>query len=361
MTFLQLLEKYKKQYGFKVFAFILMHNHFHLLLELPSQKDDTDKGDLSDIMHDENSSYTKYFNAKYKVKGHLFRERFKAALIEKGPYLVRLTAYMHLNPKRVNVGADPASYPYSSYMVYLDKEVPFKNLSKEEKDEVLGLLANMNYEQVMEEVDKDESMDWHKQLHRRGIIGGEDFQKKVREEYESLKKEEIEKEEEEEPKVLNPMLKSGIIIFATIMIGSALTFYLRLALREKPKSGGQQAAVTPTAAIKVSEIELDGTEWMIRLIPQGGGPEEADTIMFKDHRFISGKLNASGFIASSYSYTMENDKTNIWETVQSGPTGTASWHGEVGQGKMEGILSLRKSDGSTQAYSFSSIKYWRAK
>ncbi len=91
-TYLGLLRKYKEQYGFKLFSFMLAPNHLHLLFELKMGIT------ISDIMHDLNGNYTKYFNSKYERKGHLFQERSKMVLAEKDKYLLPIIAYMHLNP-----------------------------------------------------------------------------------------------------------------------------------------------------------------------------------------------------------------------------------------------------------------------
>lgn len=80
-AYLELLRKYKAQYGFKLFAYLLAPNYLHLLIELKEGLT------LSDIMHDLSSNYTKYFNGRYQRKGHLFQERYKAAILEKEEYM----------------------------------------------------------------------------------------------------------------------------------------------------------------------------------------------------------------------------------------------------------------------------------
>ena len=108
--FLELLKKYQEQYGIKIFAFCLIPEHFHLLIELEKElsKDaavQNNTQEISDFMRDLNNNYTKYYNGRYNRKGHLFRERYKAALIEKEPYLLKMTAYIHLNPEKINSSA----------------------------------------------------------------------------------------------------------------------------------------------------------------------------------------------------------------------------------------------------------------
>lgn len=133
--YLELLKKYKEQYGFKLYAFCLMPNHLHLLFEL--------KPDLtiSDIMHDLNANYTKYFNAKYARKGHLFQERFKMNILEKELYLSDIITYIHLNPISSGLIKDIADYPYSGNKgdgsIFLEKIEPSPLFSKE-KMQALG-------------------------------------------------------------------------------------------------------------------------------------------------------------------------------------------------------------------------------
>ena len=179
--FLELLKKYKGQYGFKLFAFCLLPNHFHLLMELPKQGQGEDKaGILSAVMHDLNSSYTKYFNGRYQQKGHLFRERYKAALIEKEPYLLKVSAYIHLNPQALNLSVDPGAYPYSSYMFYLDKTISEGDFLAEEKQELLGLLNGQDYGAFIEKVSKEPLFAGLHNSLRKGVLGTSDFEEKVR-------------------------------------------------------------------------------------------------------------------------------------------------------------------------------------
>jgi len=113
--FLELLAKYRKQQGFRLFAFVLMTNHFHLLIETSSVP-------LSKTMQQFLGSYTRYFNRRYHRVGHLFQGRYKAILCETDPYLLELIRYIHLNPVRSKIVRDPVAYRWSSHRVYLGKE-----------------------------------------------------------------------------------------------------------------------------------------------------------------------------------------------------------------------------------------------
>ena len=234
--FLELLKKYKEQYGFKLFAYVLLPDHFHLLLVVSGQNEESPKGGISEIMHDQNSAYTKYFNGKYDRKGHLFRERFKAALVEKEPYLLKLTAYIHLNPKRLNLLGEAKEYPYSSYMFYLDKELPFNILSDEEKKEVLGRLGGKSYADFAEGLSKEaDYLSLHKSLQKNRVLGNQEFQEKVKEALAELGK----KEESDEPQGLSLGNKIARITFIVVLLGSGLTYILKLTLLKGPGTSRQ--------------------------------------------------------------------------------------------------------------------------
>lgn len=132
--YLELLKKYKEHYGFKLYAFCLMPNHLHLLFELKPNLT------ISDIMHDLNANYTKYFNAKYARKGHLFQERFKMNILEKEFYLTDIITYIHLNPISSGLVKDIADYPYSGYSYHITEknDCPQGDCHLGEKMQALG-------------------------------------------------------------------------------------------------------------------------------------------------------------------------------------------------------------------------------
>lgn len=66
-----------------------------------------------------NGAYTNYFNMKRKRNGHLFQGRYKAIVIEADEYAQELSRYIHLNPVRANMAANPEDYRWSSYLDYI--------------------------------------------------------------------------------------------------------------------------------------------------------------------------------------------------------------------------------------------------
>ncbi len=114
LKFLEILADYHERFGILIHAYVLMDNHYHLILGTP-------RGNLLKVMHGLNSAYTGYFNRKYNRKGHLFQGRYKGILVEKEAYLLPLSRYIHLNPFRAGLVKKPEQYEWSSYPGYIGK------------------------------------------------------------------------------------------------------------------------------------------------------------------------------------------------------------------------------------------------
>jgi putative transposase len=98
----------------RLIAFVLMTNHFHLLVQ------NLEEAVLSVYMHRILTAYSKYFNAKYNKKGHVFEGPFKAVHIKNNTQLLHLSAYIHKNPKEIKEWEKTYDkYPYSSYQDYI--------------------------------------------------------------------------------------------------------------------------------------------------------------------------------------------------------------------------------------------------
>ena len=88
--YLERLEQYRQRYGFTIYAYVLMFNHVHLLLE-------TGNVPLSKIMQGLQFTYTRYFNRRYHKSGHLFQGRYKAILCDRNEYLLELAGIKRQN------------------------------------------------------------------------------------------------------------------------------------------------------------------------------------------------------------------------------------------------------------------------
>jgi putative transposase len=106
------LATYQKRYGVRLYAYCLMPNHVHLLLQ-------TSDPPLAKFMQGLQQSYTQRFNRVHGKVGHLFQGRYQAIICETDEYLATLIRYIHLNPVRARLVEDPEVYPYSGHRAYL--------------------------------------------------------------------------------------------------------------------------------------------------------------------------------------------------------------------------------------------------
>ncbi|MBI4209305.1 MAG: transposase [Deltaproteobacteria bacterium] len=110
--FLARFQHYHQKFPFHLYAYVLMPNHFHCLIQVENVP-------LGKILQPLLLSYTYYFNHKYEKVGHLFQGRFKAILCDQEVYLLELIRYIHLNPIRAKMAQRVEDYPWSSHPVYL--------------------------------------------------------------------------------------------------------------------------------------------------------------------------------------------------------------------------------------------------
>jgi REP element-mobilizing transposase RayT len=113
LAYLARLGTYRTRYGVSLFAYCLMPNHVHLLVQ-------TSDSPLSRFMQGLQQSYTLRFNRVHGLVGHLFQGRYKALLCARDPYLTTVVRYIHLNPVRARLVERPEAYPYSSHRAYME-------------------------------------------------------------------------------------------------------------------------------------------------------------------------------------------------------------------------------------------------
>lgn len=127
-TYLEKVYKYVDQYGGRLYAYVIMDNHCHLLIE-------ADETPVSKMMQLVQQTYTSWYNRKYKQSGHVFEQRFKSILCSKDEYLLALVRYIHQNPVRAGMGG--LDYQYSSHNLYMKYDTTQCRVA-----EVLGLFSH---------------------------------------------------------------------------------------------------------------------------------------------------------------------------------------------------------------------------
>lgn len=173
-TYLNKLEHYCNRYHVCVYAFVLMSNHIHMLVE-------TREYPLSRFMQVLQFTYTQYYNRKYSKVGHLFQGRYKAILCDREAYLLELVRYLHLNPYRIKDRMDPWKYKWSSHSAYagnscsvsIDKSLVLGHFGKIER------IARRGYMRFMEDgIGIEHEENYYKTVDQR-FLGDERFIEEV--------------------------------------------------------------------------------------------------------------------------------------------------------------------------------------
>jgi REP element-mobilizing transposase RayT len=112
--FLDYLTDAGKKFRIRIFAYTVMNNHYHLVLENSS-------GKMSEFMKWLNGQYGAYYRTVTGGKGYVFQERFKSTLIEKDAYLFQSIAYLLRNPVRAGIVKNAEDYIWSSIKAYYSK------------------------------------------------------------------------------------------------------------------------------------------------------------------------------------------------------------------------------------------------
>ncbi len=195
--FIDTLDEACTKTGWLVHAFVLMGNHYHLLLETP-------EANLVAGMKWLQGTYTQRFNARHKLWGHLLQGRYKALLVDGagGEYFSTVASYIHLNPvraKRVDLKDENlADYRWSSYPLYsrpskrpdwlsVDRALGALGLSDDRSGR--GQFRRVMQKRVLEiacsDAPRDVDAQWAK-IRRGWCFGGEDFRQEMLERIESL-------------------------------------------------------------------------------------------------------------------------------------------------------------------------------
>ena len=104
------MKEYARKNHIAVIAYCLMPTHYHFSLR---QDGDEPAGNLPQFVF---NSYTKAYNFRYSHSGTLFEGRFRAKPIQTTSHLLHLCRYIHGNPVKDGLVADPADWQYSNYL-----------------------------------------------------------------------------------------------------------------------------------------------------------------------------------------------------------------------------------------------------
>jgi len=121
-AFLETLAKYRERFKFKLYAFVIMPNHVHLVINAQSRIN------ISKIMQAITLSYSQKFRNKYGHTGYVWQGRFKSSVIESDQYVKACINYIHNNPVRAELVSNTKDYQFSSHHFYHSGVNPISSL-----------------------------------------------------------------------------------------------------------------------------------------------------------------------------------------------------------------------------------------
>lgn len=113
--FLNLLDQVSKKMKIRVFAYCIMTNHYHLVLENSS-------GMMSEFFKRLNGEYGMYYRISTGGHGYVFQRRYKSTVIQDDDYLRMAISYVLLNPLRAKIVDDLSKYTWSSFAYYFKSQ-----------------------------------------------------------------------------------------------------------------------------------------------------------------------------------------------------------------------------------------------
>ena len=144
--FLQILKDCKAVSEYKLFAYCLMGNHIHLLVQ-------EEKEAIEQVMKRLATRFVYWYNIKYQRVGHLFQDRFKSEPVEDDAYFLTVIRYIHQNPVKAGLCKNLSDYKYSSYNDF------FKGSNLIDKDFVLSIITVEEFEEFNAESTNDKCLE----------------------------------------------------------------------------------------------------------------------------------------------------------------------------------------------------------
>lgn len=181
--FLMMLEESLEIYQVILNAYILMDNHFHLLVQ-------TERANLSEFMRRFNISYTGWFNYRHDSCGHLYQGRYNAFLIDADNYLLEVSRYLHLNNVRARrlhsldyqtQWQHAKKYQWSSLPGYISKR---RVVDFIEYDMILEMVGGRRrYQSFILDGLKHDIDNPFEETQNQVILGGDEFIARIKSEY----------------------------------------------------------------------------------------------------------------------------------------------------------------------------------
>ena len=152
LKYLDILEYQKSKCDFEIYAYCLMSNHVHLLIQTASTP-------LASIFEKINTTYSCWFNMKYQRSGPLLDGRYYSEPVNDYDYFACVLRYIHCNPLKAGLENHPGeNHEWNSYLSYIGETKDFTDTSF-----VLEQMGGIiNFEKFHKECATDDCLDIHK-------------------------------------------------------------------------------------------------------------------------------------------------------------------------------------------------------
>ena len=176
--YLSNLRELKEALGVRVYAYCLMTNHVHLLLE---PVDTTSS--LGQLMKALAARMTRYRNRLEGRSGTLWESRYKSSVIQAESYLLACSRYIELNPVRAHMVSSAESYPWSSYRLRVIEPAENNWLDVDPCFQALGTtepIRRDRYREFVEQAAPNEELELIRTALQRGqLTGGSRFVEEI--------------------------------------------------------------------------------------------------------------------------------------------------------------------------------------
>ena len=147
--FIDILRRTKETSEFRLYAYCLMGNHVHLLLQ-------EGKEPLELIFKRLGVSYVAYYNRKYDMIGHLFQDRFRSEPIDDDVYFMDVLRYICQNPVKAGLSQKPTDYKWLRFSGFHKNMLEIDNLSELtilKEDELFEFISEPCTSEHLENID----------------------------------------------------------------------------------------------------------------------------------------------------------------------------------------------------------------
>lgn len=163
IVYLKYTERYRQKTAVDLFAYCLMSNHVHLLVEPPTRHS------LADMFHGINMKYAQYFQRRTRSTGHVWQNRYFSCVM-RDEHIFYGFRYVECNPVRAGLVERAWDYPWSSARKRVGRGYP-----KIMIEDPTRHLKIPNWQEYLMEQDDEAILEYIRRQTRRNLLAGKEI------------------------------------------------------------------------------------------------------------------------------------------------------------------------------------------